>query len=89
MKGKADAKQGKELCVLCDLSAQCGNRVKGFLNEICGVMEENFEKFEIICVNDGCMDATVEKVREFLQERKQSLVVSLVNLSHFQGWKTP
>ena len=61
------------------------NRVKGFLNEICGVMEENFEKFEIICVNDGCMDATVEKVREFLQERKQSLVVSLVNLSHFQG----
>ncbi len=65
------------------------NRVKGFLNEICGVMEENFEKFEIICVNDGCMDATVEKVREFLQESKQSLVVSLVNLSLFKEWKTP
>ena len=59
--------------------------VKDFLKEVCGVMQENFEKFEIICVNDGCVDGTVEKVKEFLQEEERELVVSLVNLSYYQG----
>lgn len=61
------------------------NTVKGFLREVCRVMQENFEKFEIVCVNDGCVDDTVEKVREFLKEEEQNVVVSLVNLSHYQG----
>lgn len=59
--------------------------IKGFLRELCRVMEENFEKYEIICVNDGCRDNTVERVREFLREQEKSIVVSLVNLSYFQG----
>lgn len=59
--------------------------VKGFLKEVCAVMQENFEKFEVICVNDGCMDNTVSRVREFLEEEAYSIVVSLVNLSYYQG----
>ena len=61
------------------------NSVKDFLKGVCGVMQENFEKFEVVCVNDGCIDNTVEKVREFLDEEERSLVVSLINLSHYQG----
>ena len=43
-----------------------GSRVKGFLEEICKVMRMNFEKYEVVCVNDGCVDDTVEQVRAFL-----------------------
>lgn len=62
-----------------------GSAVKDFLQSICGVMRENFEKYEIVCVNDGCMDDTVEQVREFLENTDYKPVVSLVNLSFYQG----
>lgn len=62
-----------------------GSRVKSFLQKIGGVMRENFEKYEIVCVNDGCTDDTTERVREFLAEAEHKPVVSLVNLSYFQG----
>lgn len=62
-----------------------GNEVKEFLGNICRVMWENFEKYEVICVNDGCMDDTVERIREFLAEEEHKPVLSLVNLSYYQG----
>lgn len=62
-----------------------GESVKGFLGKICRVMQENFEKYEIICVNDGCVDDTVEQVKTFLAEQSDKPVVSLVNLSYYQG----
>lgn len=62
-----------------------GSRVKEFLGKICGVMQENFEKYEIVCVNDGCVDNTVEQIKEFLAEDSVSHVVSMINLSYYQG----
>ena len=62
-----------------------GETVKNFLSEICRVMQENFEKYEIICVNDGCVDDTVEQVKAYLTETAHKPVVSLVNLSYYQG----
>lgn len=62
-----------------------GQEVKDFLGNICRIMWENFEKYEIICVNDGCVDDTVERVREFLAEEEHKPVLSLVNLSYYQG----
>lgn len=62
-----------------------GGRVKGFLQEICGIMQTNFEKYEVVCVNDGCMDDTVEQVRAFLAGEEHKPVVSLINLSYYQG----
>ena len=58
--------------------------VKGFLKTICGVMKDNFEKYELVCVNDGCVDDTVFQVKEFLEE-EDSHVVSLINLRYSQG----
>lgn len=61
------------------------NAVKDFLEKICQVMQENFEKYEVVCVNDGCVDDTLEKVRAFSRESSLQPVVSLVNLSYYQG----
>jgi dolichol-phosphate mannosyltransferase len=62
--------------------------VKEFLKGICGVMQDNFEKYEIVCVNDGCTDDTVERIHEFLEEQESAKAVSLINLSFYQGVET-
>lgn len=62
-----------------------GNAVKDFLNLICGVMRDNFEKYEIVCVDDGCRDDTVGQIYNFLEEQEAPPVVSMIHLSYFQG----
>ena len=57
-----------------------GKQIRDFLGLVCGVMRENFEKYEIVCVNDGCVDDTVGQVRAFLEEEPCKPVVSLMNL---------
>ncbi len=59
--------------------------VQNFLGQVCRVMQEHFEKYEVVCVNDGCTDNTIEQVRAFSAESRQNPVVSLVNLSYYQG----
>ena len=65
-----------------------GEVVGEFLGSICGVMQENFEKYEIVCVNDGCTDDTVEQVHAFLEKQSDLKAVSLINLSFYQGVET-
>ncbi|MBE5864681.1 MAG: glycosyltransferase [Lachnospiraceae bacterium] len=65
-----------------------GAVVKDFMRSICNVMNANFEKFEIVCVNDGCTDDTVEQLNAFLEEGQQARSVSLINLSFYQGVET-
>lgn len=62
--------------------------VKDFMRSICGVMQANFEKFEIVCVNDGCTDDTVDQLNAFLEEGQHARSVSLINLSFYQGVET-
>lgn len=62
-----------------------GSRVKEFLDRICWVMENNFEKYEIVCVNDGCADDTVAQVKDYLEQLRRKPVVSMVTLSYYQG----
>lgn len=64
------------------------NSAGEFLREICGVMKDNFEKYEVVCVNDGCTDDTVEQVRAFVAEQEYKPVVSLINMSYFQGMES-
>ena len=62
--------------------------VKDFMRSICGVMQANFEKFEVVCVNDGCVDDTVDQLNAFLEEGQYARSVSLINLSFYQGVET-
>ena len=58
--------------------------IKDFLGGINNVLRENFEKYEIICVNDCSGDGTVKAVNEFCEENTvKSLTV--VNTSFYQG----
>lgn len=62
-----------------------GASVGEFLERISAVMQDNFEKYEIVCVNDGCEDDTVERLQAFLKTQGRPQVVSLINLSFYQG----
>ncbi len=62
-----------------------GENIREFLRTVCGTMEENFEKYEVVCVNDCCTDNTLAEIRSFLEESTGHHVVSLINLSFYQG----
>lgn len=62
-----------------------GRVIKNFLKAISNVMQERFEKFEVVCVNDGCIDDTVPQIQEFLVGQETSFVVSMIHLSYYQG----
>lgn len=63
----------------------CNNEktVKNFLTQINTVLKDNFEKYEIICVNDCSSDNTVNMVKKFCDENVKSL--TLINTGFFQG----
>lgn len=63
-------------------------RVRDFLGRVCDVMQENFEKYEIICVNDGCTDGTKEEIKRFLADREEKQIISVINLSYYQGMES-
>ena len=62
-----------------------GKNIREFLKTVCGTMEQNFEKYEIVCVNDCCMDDTIEEIHRYLEVSNTRHVVSLINLSFYQG----
>ena len=62
-----------------------GADIRTFLEAVCGTMEQNFEKYEIVCVNDCCIDNTIEEIHNYLEETDSHHVVSMINLSFYQG----
>lgn len=62
-----------------------GETIYAFLDGLCRVMREHFEKYEIICVNDACLDGTVEEVKRYLSADGNHKSVSMINLSYYQG----
>lgn len=61
-----------------------GKQIDNFLKTIVSVLEENFEKSEIICVNDFSADDSVQKIKE-AATKINSACVSILNMSHFHG----
>lgn len=60
------------------------NRIEQFLKTIIEVMEENFEKSEIICVNDYSTDDSVSVIKKVSNMTKHT-TVSVLNMSYFHG----
>jgi len=60
-------------------------KLKSFLPVICGIMENNFECYEIICVVDDSRDKSVEFIRSFMAGRDRQQIVSIVEMSSHQG----
>lgn len=63
--------------------------MKYFLDTVLPVCEENFEQYELVCVDDACTDGTVEVLREYVESRQLKMMVNVVHMSFFKGWKAP
>jgi dolichol-phosphate mannosyltransferase len=60
------------------------DHIQYFLKNLHTVLSENFEKYEVICVNDHSTDRTMERVREMAAGMSQSMM-SIINMSFYQG----
>lgn len=46
---------------------------------------DNFEQFEIVCVDDASQDGTVELLREYAEKNRIKVMINVVHMSFFQG----
>lgn len=59
--------------------------LKFFLDTILPVYEENFEQFELVCVDDACSDETVEVLKNYVEAKPLKAMVSVVHMGFFHG----
>lgn len=59
--------------------------LKYFLDTVIPVCEENFEQFELVCVDDACQDGTMEVLRDYVESRQLKAMVNVVHMSFFHG----
>lgn len=60
------------------------NSVEQFLKTLIGILDDNFEHSEIICVNDSSADDTLSTIKSVSREAV-STNISVVNMSYFHG----
>ena len=56
-----------------------------FLEKILPICESHFQEFEIVCVDDGCTDGTMEKLRNYIEKNEIKAMVNIIHMSFFQG----
>lgn len=59
--------------------------LKYFLDTIIPIYEENFDQFELVCVDDACQDHTIEVLKEYVENKQIKAMVNVVHMSFFQG----
>lgn len=62
-------------------------RVAPFFAELKAQLEEHFDFYELIAVNDGCTDATTERLKEWAAENLEK-PLTILNMSLRQGVET-
>lgn len=82
----ADKKESKFVSAVVYLHNSGGN-IAPFFDRVLGMFQENFEKYEIICVNDASTDDSVERLKEYFQDggRDGGCMINLIHMSYFQG----
>lgn len=58
--------------------------LRNLLDKINTFLEENFSKYEIICVNDASKDDSVKIIKEFAKN-VENQKVSIINMSYYHG----
>ena len=78
-------KQEKKFISLVVYLHNVENYIVTFFEKIVPKFEEQFEKFEIICVDDGCTDGTVGVLKEYLKNKNLAVMVNIIHMSFFHG----
>lgn len=60
------------------------SQIENFLKMVIEVLDENFEKSEIICVNDGSDDGSVSEIKNISRTVKD-ISITVLNMSYFHG----
>lgn len=60
------------------------DNIINFLEKINNKLDENFENYEIICVNDKSSDNSVQEIKKFFNKFPEN-TASIVNMSCYQG----
>lgn len=61
------------------------NRIYEFLKCINDTISRNFNKYEIICVDDECTDNSIAEIKRFAADINNESVVSILHMSYYQG----
>lgn len=61
------------------------NEIVPFFKNIIPFFGENFEQYEVICVDDMCMDNTISVLKEYLEKHELSAMVNIVHMSFYHG----
>lgn len=64
------------------------NYIQHFLEKIIPVCENSFQDFEIVCVDDGCTDTTIERLKGYLEKNQVKAMVNVIHMSFFQGMES-
>lgn len=59
--------------------------IPAFLDYIVEELERNFEKSEVIFVNDASEDNSVSVIKEYLEKRKCNFMTNIINMSSYHG----
>lgn len=59
--------------------------IPAFLDYIVEELESNFEKSEVIFVNDASVDNGVSIIKEYLEKRKCNFMTNIINMSSYHG----
>ncbi len=61
------------------------SRIEKFLDTIVLFCAEHFSKYELICVDDGCIDGTVERLKAYLEKKAIGAATSVIHMSYYHG----
>lgn len=56
-----------------------------FLNLVVPYFNEGFKQYEMVCVDDGSEDKSVEILRTYAKEHDMKSMINVVHMSYFQG----
>lgn len=62
----------------------CAGQVEGFFTSLLDQLDTHFDFYEIVAVNDGCTDKTVEQLKAFAKKRMEK-PLTILNMSLYQG----
>ncbi len=85
MESKAENKKETKFISLVVYLHNSASYLKYFLDTVIPVFQENFQQFELVCVDDACQDGSVGVLREYVQDRQLKVMVNVVHMSFFQG----